>query len=630
MENNSDLVKQVIQSNGRMRNLQNADLSNGVFPIRFKFTDVNLEGANLSNVFLTRGSFTRCNLKEANMSTSNFEKMIFSGNILEDADFTHSNLTGCDLKFSNLQGVRFTDANLSDTDLTIADLTDADLTRANLTKSQLIGSNLSYAHLEKANFTNANLRGTTLIESNLQKANFTNADLTEANLTGADLTGAILTDAIMTDVVLTGVNMPNLDELISTSSGSFSPNGKSVDININIIINTIVLEESSKAVTIPATKTAIDPLEGEVNIRDFLKEDRDNIVFYRENEFFPFHRQDLVPMLDMKKADNSIVFICKETGHALSITREFLKDETPYFKLRTLGMYGGYANASEIKAILEDVDKNQVFYISTSEEEKPPSVVSWDIYINGADATSGSHCQEGQTDTIYKIEIAKINELGSASGGRKGRNKWKTMRKKRRGKTQRGGELKKLTLPNGLFEGEVEGKDNRLMRGKMIYNKNDTSFSPGNIYEGEFVDGKPNGYGKVIIDAEEFTGYWVDGKMKVHLPLANIGQECKGDTRGSINMENFVPGRVVRLSDGNCYNFEEIVELYNSNPDHFISPMTRKEFNASDTNLVHLIERKLEYEKQRAGKKFRRTKKTSKKIHKKTHKRKIPKKTNRK
>ena len=63
-------------------------------------------------------------------------------------------------------------------------------------------------------------------------------------------------------------------------------------------------------------------------------------------------------------------------------------------------------------------------------------------------------------------------------------------------------------MENGI-EKEYQGdfKNGKMHEGKLIYQN-------GNIYEGNFLNGKMNGQGKMIyVDGREYTGEFKDNKM---------------------------------------------------------------------------------------------------------------------
>ena len=104
---------------------------------------------------------------------------------LKGASLGNVNLTGADLSQVDLKMAYLKNANLSG-----ADLSEANLAGANLSHANLMGANLWKANLKFANLREANLKSTKLQKANLKNAklvgiNLESADLWKANLKGA-------------------------------------------------------------------------------------------------------------------------------------------------------------------------------------------------------------------------------------------------------------------------------------------------------------------------------------------------------------------------------------------------------------------------------------------------------------
>ena len=174
--------------------------------------------------------------------------------------------------------------------------------------------------------------------------------------------------------------------------------------NVIIKINDVNLTNSGKEININSDATYEDPLEGEVNIQSYLNEDKsNNIVFCINNFFFTSTKDILKRSIDLSDKGNAIVFICdKVYERSFNITKDLLRDETPYFRLRAIGPFGGIVPAEQIKSI---VNSNEQYFLITDTGDKAPSVASYSVYAAGGELASASHCQEGQNETIYKIDI---------------------------------------------------------------------------------------------------------------------------------------------------------------------------------------------------------------------------------
>jgi Leucine-rich repeat (LRR) protein len=178
------------------------------------------------------------------------------------------------------------------------------------------------------------------------------------------------------------------------------------DLNYRININTIENLKKYFQSKISRTQTFYDPIMmEEVNIVNFVQSNPNNIVFYDKNNFYFLNKKQLIDLNNKEKKSNSLVYICKKVYNILNITENELKDKTPYFKLKSIGLYGGLVKSNKIEKIIND---SHQYYVLEKTEETAPSVVNYTYYkslITGnANAVSTSHCQEGQKETIYEIK----------------------------------------------------------------------------------------------------------------------------------------------------------------------------------------------------------------------------------
>jgi uncharacterized protein YjbI with pentapeptide repeats len=154
--------------------------------IKADLSDINLSGANLSNVF-----FYGVDLAGTDFSRANLSNACFTEAFLLNANFTQADLTHT-FSPEAFASADFIEANLSKAHFSGCHLVGADFTRANLTEAEFIGSDFERAYLGEANLTKASLRLTDLSE----------ADLSGADLSGADLSGARLVETDFTDATL--------------------------------------------------------------------------------------------------------------------------------------------------------------------------------------------------------------------------------------------------------------------------------------------------------------------------------------------------------------------------------------------------------------------------------------------
>jgi hypothetical protein len=78
------------------------------------------------------------------------------------------------------------------------------------------------------------------------------------------------------------------------------------------------------------------------------------------------------------------------------------------------------------------------------------------------------------------------------------------------------------------------------------------------------------------------------------IPRINLEQDCQTEERSpgvfesGISYETLIPSQTVKLSDGRCYSFQDVVNLYNraGSQANFKSPYTRILFTDADYDIV--------------------------------------------
>lgn len=193
----------------------------------YKFSDINLNGANLTNAKLEFVNFTNVNLENANLTEAEIGFCDFN-----NANFSNANLSNTIINFSNFIEANFQNANLTniyvnDIDKHLCDFSRADFSKANCSNAVLIG-NLTGAIFKDTNLNGirfklnyimfpdcrTQLNNIDFTRCNLSGVDFTTLDLAGINLSSSDLSGAIfyktdLINAILTDANLTNANLTN-------------------------------------------------------------------------------------------------------------------------------------------------------------------------------------------------------------------------------------------------------------------------------------------------------------------------------------------------------------------------------------------------------------------------------------
>jgi hypothetical protein len=115
----------------------------------------------------------------------------------------------------------------------------------------------------------------------------------------------------------------------------------------------------------------------------------------------------------------------------------------------------------------------------------------------------------------------------------------------------------------------------------------------------------------------------------VDIPNTNIETDCTnnkndaGEFISDISLDDLVEGGTVKLSDGRCYNYRDIVQWYKTKTDaneEFTSPFNRQPFTENDINIVKTLKQQLNLGGYKKHKKRKTNKRKSKKSSKKSKK----------
>lgn len=385
-----------------------------------KFTDIDFRKCTyFTNKTYSDKEFYNCNFIDVNLYKTKLINVLFMDSQLNGAKFGSANLqnayinnctlTHADLSNTNLENAQLLNSDFSDANLTnaiiISSSSEAQLSGSNLTNAVLINANLTGAIIYDSNLTNANLSGANLTNVslmssniNLTSANLTGAnlsnvdlegsDLTNANLTNANISSTIFTSAILTDTISTGANVSEAIGWILTPETPISS----------------PTEFSPIIKQIPQNQQAIDQIEGDVDMTEFLRENNDYIALLFGQNYYLIDKTRLSNMINKtgndNRLNNQIVYECKVAG---SLRTENIVLETPLMKLGPIGLMNySYLPVKDIKKVIERMDR----MYELLETRKVQSVVSFQI-VNGLGGdqrgVSASHCQAGQNGTVYKL-----------------------------------------------------------------------------------------------------------------------------------------------------------------------------------------------------------------------------------
>ena len=219
-----------------------------------------------------------------------------------------------------------------------------------------------------------------------------------------------------------------------------------------IIIESTQIEE--EPIKIPENATGYELLEqDDVLIETFLQE-KDNIVFIKDNKFYPFYRKQLQDNLDISKPNPVVVYICKQIYPVYAaFTAENLRSPTEYFNLSSIGALNGIVLASEIQYIVSDTENN--VYVLKDTKDTAPSLISHSVYSTkgfGGQAVSGNHCQDSPKVPIYDIKIGKLEPSNGGSNKKQKSTKRKRHNTKKRNTKKRHNTKKRNTKKRNTIQ----------------------------------------------------------------------------------------------------------------------------------------------------------------------------------
>jgi hypothetical protein len=199
----------------------------------------------------------------------------------------------------------------------------------------------------------------------------------------------------------------------------------------NTTSSNVTLEtyNNNPPINLSISELAMDFIEGEKNIIDFIKEDKNNCAFYYSQNWYLSNKDQIKEMMDISKPDNQVVYRCKSDSGLIGPDNV---DETKmYFRLRNIGLPLDFVPIEYMNAFINST--NPYFIIEVT-NDKLITVVSNNVLKHRADWTGAAHCQEDQGGKIY---ILKILNPVIQQGGKKHRKTRKNKKIGKKGKKTR-------------------------------------------------------------------------------------------------------------------------------------------------------------------------------------------------
>jgi hypothetical protein len=182
-------------------------------------------------------------------------------------------------------------------------------------------------------------------------------------------------------------------------------------------------------IIINSQETAYDVIEGDVNLINYLKEDKNNCAFYFNSNFYLSNKEQIQKMMDFNEPDNEVVYKCNQASG--SIAQNNVDTTKVFFRLRKIGLPLDYLPLGMLQTLIQL--PNQYFIIEKTNDSLD-SVVSNNVLYHEAEWVSASHCQEGQGGKIYIIKILnpQIQEQEQKGGKKVKRGKTKREKKEKK------------------------------------------------------------------------------------------------------------------------------------------------------------------------------------------------------
>ena len=490
---------------------QNAEilLQRQDFEQESEFQNSYLAGADLEGVTIYS------NLENSNLTNANLKKAKLDGIKLKDSILINANLEKATLFDSDLQNANFENANLEKVSLSGANLTNANFKNAQMNNSFFIETESKKTNFQGANLTSADFQDAILEDANFQGANLSAANFQGVNLSGSDVSGTNFENAYeITRNILREMKVLNLDNALNIPENftyyEYQPQRQRQEESeeppeiesdeeyfeelredqfISYFTLTGKLKSTKKEILINLNEKveSYDPIEMEtinVTIKDYIKEDKDNVVIAYENregknEYF-FTKRDAITTtyLDLSEIPKeeqeeiieeaeykdfyrkeNFVFPCKKADDTALMPREENVIKYAYFDLAKLG----FINAPQKYCDMQKYDinrNNQLFAVvplvdASGEQANYPSFVGLEVHNNPtANLVSALHCQGGQENKVCRLIVAtptceaseltikkpkeggrkkKTSKKGQKKSRTKGGKKKKTIKKKRNG-----------------------------------------------------------------------------------------------------------------------------------------------------------------------------------------------------
>jgi uncharacterized protein YjbI with pentapeptide repeats len=383
--------------------------------VKTDFTDFRF----YNTVFL-KTEFFHINITKALFENSSFVQtsimdLIIASTSIISTDFRDSLLQGMYFEFDvDIQESNFSDSEFFECDFGSAHITETIFDNSEFNKvSYVDNSMILNSSFENVTYTNTNVIATSTPQDHSWPEVVTDIEMSEVSQRPLTLSGSLSRGLPVTlrfyvhpeDILgyiplhlepSTTTPMPTTP----TTPTTHYPRDRIDKPNINFAI---------KNVDIPVTQNAMELFIGETQLLPHLTENTDDVAFFFRKHYYIASRENILRMIsdstENEKKDNSIVYECIEPD---SMNPKNIIKNAPLVKLASLGLHenGVYIDIKELQLILDETRrhvKNRIYELIPT-EEVVKSVVSYQVLNHLTDDWYGaSHCQKGQSGTIFKI-----------------------------------------------------------------------------------------------------------------------------------------------------------------------------------------------------------------------------------
>ena len=366
-----------------------------------------------NNVFL-RTVFSDINITRTLIENSSFIEtgtysMIFTSTSIILTDFRGSLFTEMYFEFD----VDIQQSNFSDSSFDKCDFGSAHITETIFDDSEF--DNVSYVNnsmILRSSFENVTYTNTKVIATSTPQDHSWPEVVTDMAMSKVSLEPLTLSRSLSRGIPLTSRFYVHPQDNLTYKPFHLIPVTPTTTTTTHHPRNRIDKPNKNFAITnvdIPVTQNAMDVIEGETQLLPHLRENTNDVAFLFRNDYYTTPRENILRMIsdstENEKKDNSIVFECIVPD---SMNPKNIITNAPLVKLASLGLpaNGAYIDINELHLILDETRrhvKNRIYEIIPT-EEVVKSVVSYQVLNHLADDWFGaSHCQEGQSGTIFKI-----------------------------------------------------------------------------------------------------------------------------------------------------------------------------------------------------------------------------------